>query len=125
MRRSFLSERSCELLRGSIGEAAMRPSDIVVQAPRLNRLLRIGQAHEPALVETLVTEPAIEAFRERVLNRLTWLNELQRDTARVRPLIERFACELRPVIADDHRGVAPRGGDVIKHSHDALTWQRE
>lgn len=61
-----------------------------------------GSTGEPALVETLVPEPAIEGFRERVLNRLSRLNELQCDTARVRPLIECFAGELRPVIADDH-----------------------
>src|SRR5947209_1142892 len=68
-------ERSRELRRGSIGEAAARPSDIVVDAPRLNRLLRIGQAHEPVLVQTLVPHPPVKAFGVRILNRLARLNE--------------------------------------------------
>jgi hypothetical protein len=98
----------------------VRPSDIVIQAPRLNRLLRIRQAHEPALVETLVAEPAIEALGEGVLNRLARLNEPERAAARVRPLIERFAGELRSVVANDRLRVAAFARHRVEHAHDAL-----
>jgi hypothetical protein len=40
----------------------VRPIDLVVDAPRLDRLLCVGQAHEPILVQALVAEFALEAF---------------------------------------------------------------
>ena len=103
----------------------MRPSDIVVHAPRLNRLLRIRQAHEPALVEALVAEPAVEAFRERVLNRLARLNELERDPACVRPLIEGLSSELGAVVADNRARKAARGGQPVEDARHTLARQRE
>jgi len=54
--------RHRRLVGGPRVEAAVRPSDIVVDAPRLNRSLRISQADEPALVQALVPEPAVEAL---------------------------------------------------------------
>jgi len=103
----------------------VRPSDIVVDAPRFNRLLRIGQAHEPALVQALVPEPPVEALGERILNRLAGLNELKRDAARVCPLIECLAGELGTIVTDERRREAARYGQLIKHAHHALARQRE
>lgn len=55
------------------------------------RLLRIGHAHEPALVQALIPELPVEALDERVLNRIPRLDELEFHLVRVRPLIERYA----------------------------------
>jgi hypothetical protein len=62
MRRSVFRERHRKLRRGVIGEAAVWRSDIALDPPDFNRALRIGQVHDPAFVETLIAEPAIEAL---------------------------------------------------------------
>jgi hypothetical protein len=56
---------------------------------------------EPALVAEFVQQSAVEPLRIRVLNRLAWIDELQRDATLVRPLIEGLASDLRTIVADD------------------------
>ncbi|HXT17002.1 MAG TPA: hypothetical protein VN706_15280 [Gemmatimonadaceae bacterium] len=82
----------------------MRPSFVVLDAPRFDGALRIGQVHERALVEAFIAESAIEAFDVTVLARLAWANEVERDAAVVRPLVERLSRELRAIFADDGAG---------------------
>jgi hypothetical protein len=77
------------------------PSDIVVNAPRLNRAPRIVQAHKPVLVQAFVAEAAVNALGKCVLNRLARLNELERDTATICTLIERLATDFWSVVTDD------------------------
>src|SRR6266567_5525436 len=112
MRRSTFSKAPrklpCILRRGSIGEAAVRPSGLVVDAPRLNRALRIDQAHEPVLVEALVPEPAVEAFDVRVLDRLARIDEVEHDAMAVCPLIERLAAKLGAVVTRSPSGTRAR-----------------
>ena len=43
----------------------MRPSLVVIPPPRFDGDASIGQARKPALVQTLVAESAVEAFRVR------------------------------------------------------------
>jgi hypothetical protein len=75
----------------------VRPRDVVLDPPRLNRSLRIAQVHEPALVEALVPELAVEALDVGVLDGFPGTNELELDPALVRPLVEMLAGELRSV----------------------------
>jgi hypothetical protein len=82
----------------------VRPSDVVLDSPRFDRAPRIREMHEPALVETLVPKSPVEALDITVLNRFARLDELHRDPARVRPLIEVLTRELRAVVAPERRG---------------------
>jgi hypothetical protein len=59
-----------------VAKLAVRPEFVVVETPGFDRLLRIDQAEEPALVQALVAEPPVEARRERVLNGLPGLYTL-------------------------------------------------
>ena len=74
--------------------------------PRLNRLLRVGQAHEPILVQALVAEFPVEAFDVSVLYRLARLDEGELHGVLVRPLIQRFSAKLRTIVADDGSRIA-------------------
>ena len=44
---------------------------VVILAPLFDRALGVRQVDEPVLVETLVPEPTVETFYERVLRRLS------------------------------------------------------
>lgn len=117
MRRSVLSEAQGKLRRGAIGEAAVRPSDVVLDPPRLNRPLRIAQGYEPALVETLVAEPAVETLDIAVLDRFPWPDETQRDPPLMRPLVEVLTSELRTVVA--HQSVR-QNLELVEEVREAL-----
>lgn len=71
------------------------------------------------LVEALFAEPSVEALDERVLRRLSWLDEVELDATLVRPAIEGFADELRPVVGDDRLGQAVFLDGSIQNSSDA------
>src|SRR6185437_10757125 len=80
--------------------------------------LGVGEAEEPALVETLVAEAPVEAFDIAVLRRLAWLDELQLDPALVGPLVESPPGELRAVVRPYQHGL-PAGLDQTCHDpHD-------
>ena len=51
-------------------------------------------------IQTLRTEAPIQAFHERVLSRLAWLNERQLDATVLAAEEHRFTGEFRAVIAD-------------------------
>jgi hypothetical protein len=73
------------------------PNGIVVHAPGLDDCARLGQAEKPVLIETLVAEPAIEAFDVGVLVRLARVDEMQPNTVGVRPGVEGPADEFGPL----------------------------
>jgi hypothetical protein len=62
-----------ELRRRDIAQGAVRAEAIVVDAPRLDSVLRLRQAEEPVFVEALVAEPAVEALDVGILGRLNIL----------------------------------------------------
>lgn len=97
----------------------MRPRRVVRDAPGFDRSLGIGQVDKPALVETLAPQPAVEALDEAVLDGFAGPNELQRDAARVRPLIEMLARELRPVVAHEGHCQGRQGVEKVRDSHSA------
>lgn len=82
-------------------EAAVRPNGIVVESKCFNRALGIREADEPTLVEAFVPQAAVEAFDEVILCRLSRLDELQRHTALVRPLIDGFTAKLWAFVTHD------------------------
>lgn len=75
----------------------MPPSLVVVPPPALDGDASIGQAREPAFVQTLVAESAVEALGVCVLHRFPRLDEVQRDTALVCPLVKYLPSELRRI----------------------------
>src|ERR1035437_976041 len=81
----------------------MRPNLIGVHPPRFNRLLRVVQADEPALVQALIADAPIEALGEGVLDGLARLNEVPRDALEHRPLVQRVSTKLRAVVTDNRR----------------------
>ena len=48
-----------ELRGGHVAKGAVGPDRIVVQAPGLNDLVRMGKAEEPVLVEVFIAESAV------------------------------------------------------------------
>lgn len=81
----------------------MGPRRVVRDPPGFDRALGIGQVDKPALVETLVAQATVETLDETVLDGFAGPDELQRDPARVGPLIEMLARELGAVVAHERR----------------------
>src|SRR5690606_19662587 len=76
------------------------------------------------LVQAVVPKLAIEAFHERVLHRLAWLDEMQLDAAFARPQEQRLAGELRAVVADDAFGQATGLAELLQVGRDPLPRDR-
>jgi hypothetical protein len=76
----------------------MRPHGVVVDPPRLNDLLRFGDAEKPVLVQAFVAKLAVETLDVGVFNRLAWSNEAQRDSVPVGPRVERPSGEFGSVV---------------------------
>src|ERR1700676_2024269 len=53
------------------------------------------------LIQAFITESAVEAFDERILDGLAWLDEAELHALLVGPLVEHAARELRPVVQLD------------------------
>ncbi len=77
----------------------MGPVSIVVYPPSFNELPSVSEGEEPVLVQALVSEPAVEALDEGVLDRLAGLDEAQSDAPFIGPLVKRPAGQLNPFVA--------------------------
>ena len=84
----------------------------------------ITQAREPVGIQAFIPQPAVEAFHIRVLDRLTWLNELQPDAAFFAPGGQRTTAKLRAVIQDDRFRQASLLADPLEHATYAQPAQR-
>lgn len=102
----------------------MRPSLVVVAAPLLDGRAGIGQADEPALVQALVAQPAVEALDVAVLHRLAWLDEVEQHAVRMCPLIRCLTRELAAIIADDALWQPAGVREPIQHARDAFARER-
>ena len=67
------------LARRQMTERAMRTPVIVIVAPAVEKLLRVGHAHEAVQVQALIPQAAVETLDEGVLHGLTGSNEIKRD----------------------------------------------
>jgi hypothetical protein len=63
------------------------PTLIVVEPPRLDLRLRVGERGELVHVQTLIPQAAIEGFDER-FSTVPRVNEIELDAALVRPVLE-------------------------------------
>ena len=66
----------------------MGPHAVVVEPPGFDCLAGLREAHQPVLIEALVSKLAIEALDEAVLYRLAWTDESELDAVAIGPLIE-------------------------------------
>ena len=80
----------------------MRPDSVVVQPPTLNDPTGICKVNKPVLVETLVSEPAVEAFYKGVLDWLARIDEVQLNSSSLCPDRHNLTRELRTVVHDQH-----------------------
>src|SRR5262252_7481256 len=90
-----------ELVRRQVAERAVWSALIVVQAPRFDLGLRVGDRRELVHIQALVPEPPIERLDERVFNGLPGANEVELHAAAIRPVFERPRLELGAVIHGD------------------------
>lgn len=79
----------------------MRPHRVVVLTPSFDEILCLAETLEDMLVETLVSESAVEAFDVAVLVRFARLDEAEPDFLLPGPAIQSHAHELRAVVHDD------------------------
>ena len=76
----------------------------------------MGETGEPIFIQALIPKSAIERFHVRVLVRLAWFDQSQRDAITVGPRQHRFTGELRSVVRAYHCRLASQGADLV---HDA------
>ena len=77
----FLKRR----LQRSPSKGGMRVFLVVINPPVFDDLARLADAREPVLVQTLISEPAIETFDVGVLGRLARIDEVQLHTVIIGP----------------------------------------
>ena len=99
-----------KLVRCLVIERTVRPHRVVIDAPRFNQPLRVGQANKPVFVEALVAKFPVETLDVRVFDRLAGADETERHLRRVRPRLQRATGKLRPVVEDDRLRKADAGG---------------
>lgn len=68
----------------------MRPLGVVLESPALDDGSSVRHADEPMLIQTLVAQPAVEAFNVGIVDRLpnpaefrAWMGKLVRAAARL------------------------------------------
>src|SRR3989442_5324500 len=77
------------------------------------------------LVQALVSEPAVEALDEGVLNGLARLDEVQPHAPLVGPLVQHQAGELRSIVQHDLlRRLAALGDQLVEHLRHPRPWKR-
>ena len=92
--------------RGQVTQRGMRALAVVVVGPSRNLGPGVIEAKEKGFVEKLVAHPAVEAFAEAVLHRLSRRNEVPGDLVVLRPGQHGVAGELGAVVRDDHARLA-------------------
>ncbi len=108
--------RGGELGRGAIAKHAVRSMFVVVAPPGRDDGTSGVQRYEPMVVQALVPELAIEALDEGILRRAARRDELQVHAVAIRPLIERAAGELRPLVGANSGGQTTKPRGLVEHS---------
>src|SRR5271155_827535 len=96
-----------ELLRRLIAQRAVWAFPVILLSPTRQGASYIVQGSEPAGVEALVAQPAMEALDVAVLHGTAWLGMHQPDPPVLRPSQHAPRGELRPVVRA-HAGHARR-----------------
>ena len=102
----------------------MRALAVVVDAPFFDFDASTSERRETRLRKTLVAEVAIERLDVGILSRLPGLDEIQLHAVRVRPLLERYRNEFRPVIDAKALRKSVKPNQFIEDSDDAGRGQR-
>jgi hypothetical protein len=92
--------------RRQVTERRMRALAVVVGGPSRNLGPGVIEVEEQGFVEKLVAHPAVEAFTEAVLHRLSRCDEVPGDLVVLRPAQHGVAGELGAVVRDDHARLA-------------------
>src|SRR5271166_6813172 len=87
-----------ELLRRLIAQRTVRAFPVILLPPVRQGVAHIVQGPEPAGVEALVAQPAVEALDVAVLHRTTRLDMHQPDSPVLSPADHPPGGELRPVV---------------------------
>ena len=96
----------------------MRTGNVVSLAPFGEDTLRFEERMEVVLVETFISEPAVETFDKRILHGLPRRDMVQLNAAIGRPSKHRERTHFRAVVENDRLGVAAEfGDDVERASH--------
>src|SRR5512140_105807 len=101
----------------------MRPPSIVVLPPAFNSIASFGHRFKQVFVQALVSQSAIEALDNRVLNRLSRLNEAQVNAFSPCPSVQVDSSELRPVVELQSFGQAPLVLQPIENANHAIAVQ--
>src|SRR5829696_9906916 len=112
-------------LRGRLlSERPMGPLPVVFDPPRLDGLARLFQRREPVLVETFVSESAVERLDEGVVGWLAGATEDELHAALVAPGIQRFGNELGAIVHAEALRATARGRDPLQERHHMRARQR-
>ena len=109
-----------EASRWHAPQAAVRPDFVVVRAPDGHGCSGLMQGLEPALVEVLIAELAIEALDVAVLHRAPWLDQDVADAMRLRPGHECPAGELRAVVGSHRLRVPTKQRSAVQDAGDIV-----
>lgn len=87
---------------------------IVIVTPRRDQLPGVAQVGEQVLVETLVSQAAVEALDEAVLHGLSRRDVVPLDLPVFLPFQDGIRRKFGPIIADHHARITARSGDIIE-----------
>ncbi len=96
---------------------------IVEPEPVGRVILGLGDRLEQVVAESVVTNGAVKALDVRVLLRLSGLDVIEANAVFLRPLGQRLADILWPVVAADRCRLAPPFDLLIERAHDPLGGQ--
>ena len=85
-------------------DGGVRAEMVVLVAPVIDEEASFGQGTEPMLVETVITEGAVEAFDEGILHGFAGLDVVKGDVVGLSPEMESAAGKLGAVIGGDDGG---------------------
>src|SRR6187399_3299688 len=102
-------------------ERAVRSPLIVVDAPRVDRSLRLVEGCELMDVQTFVPQATVKRLDERIFHWLAWPNEIELHPTLVRPVFERARHELGAVIDGDGSRWRVRTDGAIQGLSDGVT----
>src|SRR5690606_4027738 len=108
-----------KLGRGGIAEGGVRSLAVVIADPFANRAAGMAEAEEQRLIEQLIPHPAVEALDECILHRLSRRNIVPVDLVLRRPGEDGVRRELRPVVGNNHAGLAAPPDQFAQLTRDA------
>lgn len=91
---------------GLIAQCRVGALGVVVGDPNGDQFAGMGQVATQRLVQELVPHPAVEAFDKAVLHVLSVRDVVSFDLVFGAPLQDRVRRQFRPVVTDDHPGLA-------------------